>query len=331
MGHCLTAAALSTWLLAAVAPAQHYPFPRRGSEAVRPGTTVQATLAAPAAKVPFGAPIRLEASVTASADWHGHLGVVWERRLAQDQWQEWENKSPEDPLQYEVRGGAVQWFRLAAPRMLLHGMQLGVWRAQLVCHWTEGAAPQQAASAYCTFEVVAHPGNQQLLAKAATQPMLSAAANAWSFAVDGAWLGEDLPPIDPARLAALGGRGMMPVGTPMADMARELAGLRAQGAALELVVAAELVLARRELERLGRLPEGPARAAAVAAVRATLEALARECPGSASPLAGLHGEVRMALGSLLCREDPQAAADLVAATRERWPALAGLLPAPHGR
>lgn len=331
MGHCLTAAALSSWLLAAVALAQDYPFLRRGREAVRPGTTVQATLAAPAAKVPFGAPIRLEASVTASADWHGHLGVVWERRKAQDQWQEWENKSPEDPSLVEVRGGVVHWFRPAAPKVLLYGMQLGEWRARLVCHWSEGAAPQQASSGYCTFEVVAHPGNQQLLAKAATQPMLSAAANAWSFAVDGARLGEDLPPIDPARLAALGGRGMMPVGTPMADLARELAGLRAQGAALELVVAAELVLARRELERLGRLPEGPARAAAVAAVRATLEALARECPGSASPLAGLHGEVRMALASLLCREDPQAAADLVAATRERWPALAGLLPAPNGR
>ena len=316
-------ASLLPWLLVAAAPAQDI-WSRR-LVAVAPGTTMQVTLAAPAAKVPSGAPIRLEASLTPSAPWSGTIAVEWERRIAKDSWQAWEDKSPGDWHPFELAGGATSWCTPRAPQSLLYAMLPGGWRTRVVAHWHDGKDAQQAPSPWCEFEVVPHAGNQQLLAKAKTMPMLSPAAMVWSWAVEGSWLGEDLPPVDPAVLAKLGGRGMLPTGTPMADMAKELASLRAAGASIELVVAAELVLARREIERCKRLPQGPARTAAAAAVRATLGALAANCPPVATPLAGQHGDVLAATYDLLRSEDPPAAVQLCNGLRAQWPALADQL------
>lgn len=324
-------ASLLPWLLVAAAPAQYTWSPP--PVAVAPGTTVQVTLAAPAAKVPVGAPIRLEASLTPSAPWSGGITVMWERRVAKDTWQAWEDKSPGDGRshgdrsRFELAAGATSWQILHGKEMLLYALQPGVWRARAVAYWHDGKDGQQAQSPCCEFEVVPHAGNQQLLAKAKTLPMLSPGAMAWQWAIEGSRLGEDLPPIDPAVLTKLGGRGMLPTGTPMADMAKELASLRAQGASIELVVAAELVLARREIERCQRLPQGPARTAAAAAVRATLGALAADCPPVATPLAGQHADVLAATFDLLRSEDPPAAAQLCNGLRAQWPALADQLQA----
>ena len=118
---------------------------------------------------------------------------------------------------------------------------------------------------------------------------------------------------------------MLPTGKPMAGMAAKLVTLRAAVVSPELVTAIDLVLLGRDVRRVANLPEGPARRAAGAAVRARLDAVLQQCEPTPTPLQGLHGEGLEVMVELWRIEAPQQLDPLVARVRRSAPLLADRL------
>lgn len=277
-------------------------------------TAVKAALAAPSATIAEASPIALELTVTTTGPWKGNPGAVWERRQEDGSWVPFVDKGPRDPSELEIPAATTIYCRPPVRPGVLFHLTPGTWRVQYHLWWLANDHEQYSATTpWCEITIQAHAANQRAMQDTR---MLG---NPWQFVAGGSRLGEDLviPP-------ALQG-GMVPKGTPMADLAAAITAMRNSGVSIELATAADLTLLRRDARRVGLMAAGQPRTDAAAAVRTRLEALAKAVPAAATPLAGQHGEVLEVQVALLQSEDPAQAAQLIAKVRATSPMLADRL------
>ncbi len=277
-------------------------------------TTVKATLAVPHNKVLVASPIRLELTMTTTGPWNGWPRVCWERRDAKTgTWQAFVDKSPVDVHSTVIAAATtVGWQMGPKPHVLWH-LTPGTWRAKVQLGWSDvDDQPHSEETAWCEIEIADHAANQ-----AAMRDTSHGIISPWQWVLSGSRLTEGL--VVPAELQ---GKGLLPKGTPMADMAAAITTMRNSGVSNELALAADLVLLCREVRQVCSLAAGPARVAAAKAPIARLEALAKANPMTPTPLGGRYGDVMQVLLPLLRLDDPMKAAQIVDRVRLTTPLLA---------
>ncbi len=278
-------------------------------------TEVTATLAAPASTIAVGSPIAVELTLTTTGPWQGHPEARWERRnVADGNWVPFVDKSPEDPQRLGTPAATTTCLRLAIRPDVLFHLTPGTWRVQYSLSWlADDGEAHSATTPWCEITIQPHEANQRAMRDTR---MLG---NPWLHVAGRSTLGEDLA-IPPAFQ-----HGLVPKGTPMADLAAAITAMRNSGVSNELATAADLTLLHRDVRRVRMMGAGQQRTDAAAAVRTRLEALAKAVPAAATPLAGQHGEVLEVQVELLQGEDPAQAAQLVAKVRATSPLLADRL------
>lgn len=282
-------------------------------------TTVKATLAVPHAKVPAASPIHLELTLTTTGAWRGTPHLSWERRdPATGAWTPFVDKTVEEACDVEARAATTLGAQTCPSAVVLWQLTPGTWRVKATVRWLDvDHKPHAQETAWCEIQIEDHAANQ-----AAMRDTRHGLVSPWQWVVTGSPLSDDV--VIPAHLQ---GKGLLPVGTPMADKAKQIEAMRDSGVSDELALAADLILLRRDVRRLRHLADGPARAEAAKAPRARLEALAKANPITPTPLGGRHGDVLRVLVPLLRLVESDKAAEYVDLLRKTNPLLADQLAA----